>query len=221
MTDTAPPRWATYMPLAELPPATRNAKAHDQPALARSVEAFGFVEPVVLDERTGQLVAGHGRTAYLAELEAAGADPPEGVAVGEDGKWRVLVTRGWASRDDAHATAAGVALNRVGERGGWDPSLLAEDLAWIRDSNLLDAAGFTSDYLDDLVASCAPPSTLDDLADKHGDSDPTDFWPVLRFKVSPAQRARYLRLVEGIAGGDDVLFDHVLVLAEKAQAKPR
>jgi len=54
MADTAqPPRWAEYQPIDQLQPAERNAKAHDQDALRRSVELGGFIEPVVLDERTG------------------------------------------------------------------------------------------------------------------------------------------------------------------------
>src|SRR5688500_13095126 len=101
------------MPLADLHPALRNAKAHDQEALGRSVQAFGVIEPVVLDERTGRLLAGHGRTDHLAALEALGERPegwpdrqpwpPEGVVVGDDGRWQWLVVRGIRSHDDAHA----------------------------------------------------------------------------------------------------------------------
>lgn len=220
---TAPPRWTEYRTVDDLPPAHRNAKDHDQAAMRRSVRSFGFIEPVVLDERTGRLLGGHGRTDYVAELEASGRPddwpdgvpfPPEGLVVRDDGRWTLPVTRGWASRDDAHADAAALALNRVGELGGWVPDTLADMLDSLRGSDLLDAAGFTTDYLDDLIGTLEAPS-LDDLAGKYGDPDPTHLWPVLRFKVAPQDRDRYLRLVEGIEGGDDVLFAHLLTLAER------
>lgn len=154
MTTATPPRWTEYLPVAELQPAARNAKDHDRGALAASVGEFGFVEPVVLDERTGRLVAGHGRAEYLQELEAAGGGPPpDGVVVGDDGRWLVLVTRGWTSRDNAHAEAAGIALNRVGERGGWRADVLNEALDALWGTDLAAATGWTADELDDLIAS--------------------------------------------------------------------
>jgi hypothetical protein len=150
---TAPPRWTEYLPVAELQPAERNAKDHDQDALGRSAAEFGFIEPVVLDERTGRLLAGHGRVEWLLAQEAAGAEPPDGVMVGDDGRWQWLVVRGIHSRDDRHADAMGIALNRVGERGGWKPDTLAEMLDDIIGTPLADAAGFSADELDDLIAA--------------------------------------------------------------------
>lgn len=151
-TAPAPPRWAEYLPVAELQPAPTNAKGHDLGALQASLDAFGAMEPVVLDERTHRLVSGHGRVELLSTLEAAGAKPPEGVVV-TGGRWCWLVTRGWRSTDDAHARAAGVALNRVGERGGWDATALNATLDDLWGTPLADAVGWTADELDDLVAS--------------------------------------------------------------------
>jgi hypothetical protein len=219
--DTAvagPPRWAEYLPVADLVPAPTNAKAHDQAALATSVDTFGFVEPVVLDERTGRLVAGHGRADHLAALQAAGKPAPEGVLVDKAGTWLVLVTRGWRSRDDDHAKAAGIALNRVGELGGWHQQGLAADLQALRDVDLqlLGAAGFTADYLDDLLASFAPPEGLADQANRLGQPQASDFWPVLRFKVPPEVRDRYQALVADVPGGDAEQFTHLLDRAAEA-----
>lgn len=151
---TAPPRWTEYQAIGELVPATRNAKDHDLEALGRSAEQFGFIEPVVLDERTGRLLAGHGRIEWLQAQEAAGADPPDGV-MDATGGWQWLVVRGISSRDDLHADAMGIALNRVGERGGWKPDTLAEMLDEMTGTPLVDAAGFSADELDDLIASAA------------------------------------------------------------------
>lgn len=217
-TPLGPPRWAEYMPVADLEPAPTNAKAHDQAALATSVSTFGYMEPVVLDERTGRLVAGHGRTEHLRELQAAGQPAPEGVLVDAAGTWLVLVARGWASTDDDHAKAAGIALNRVGELGGWNQQALAADLLALRDADLgmFDAAGFTGDQLTDLLASFTPPEGLDDLGRRLGEPQPSDFWPVLRFKVPPAARDRYQALVADVPGGDADQFVWLLDRAAEA-----
>lgn len=222
MADT--PRWTEYQPVRELVPADRNAKAHDTQALLASIQAFGAVEPSVVDERTGKLLAGHGRTDLLTDLEAIGdrpddwpddqAWPPDGVVVDDQGRWCWLVVRGVASRDDAHAEAMGIALNRVGELGGWHQDVLADALGHMQALDLLDATGFSPEYLDDLISTLQAPS-LDELAGRYGDPDPAQLWPVLRFKVPPVVRDRYLRLVEGIEGGDDVLFAHLVTLAER------
>ena len=153
MTDTTaqPPRWTEYMPVTALVPAERNAKDHDPELLSASVDEFGFAEPVVLDERTGRLLAGHGRTEYLLAAEAAGAAPPEGIVVDDDGAWLVPVFRGNRSRDDEHAEAMGIALNRVGERGGWVEETLAAALQSLPEA-LLPSTGWTADELDDLLA---------------------------------------------------------------------
>lgn len=171
------PRWAEYQPLDQLRPALRNAKAHDQAALGASVGAFGFIEPVVVDERTGRLLAGHGRTAYLADLHGRGEEPPDGVVVADDGTWTVLVVRGVASKNDAHAEAMGIALNRVGERGGWDAAALNATLDDLWGTPLADAVGWTADELDDLVAATgglvldAQPTDAA-YAEHHGRADP-------------------------------------------------
>lgn len=154
MTTTAPTttRWLEPMDIDTIPRATRNAKAHATGAIARSVERFGYVEPMVLDERTGRLVAGHGRLTDLQARRAAGESAPEGVEVADD-RWQAPVLRGWGSRSDAEADAAALALNRVGEAGGWQHDTLAELLAELAvDPDLLDVTGFDPGDLDNLLA---------------------------------------------------------------------
>jgi hypothetical protein len=175
MTDTAPspPRWTEDQAVADLVPAVRNAKDHDQAALGASVREFGFIEPVVLDERTGRLLAGHGRVEHLTELQAQGAEPPDGVVVGEDGRWQWLVVRGIASRDDAHADAMAIALNRVGERGGWRADVLSDVLDGLFGSDLAAATGWTADELDDLIAATGG----GELADQGTDAEHAPYTP--------------------------------------------
>jgi hypothetical protein len=127
-----------------------NPKAHDLGLLRSSVERFGFVEPIVVDERTGYLISGHGRAELLRAQADAGAPLPDGVVV-RDGEWLAPVV-GWHSRDDAEARAALIALNRVGERGGWDPALLAATLQLVQADDLLRFAGFSEGELLKIVA---------------------------------------------------------------------
>lgn len=152
MTSYPTARRLEHMPLADIDSAHRNPKGHDLPALQRSIGTFGYVEPVVLDERTGRLVAGHGRVEALRRAAADAETPPEGVALDGNGEWLVPVLRGWSSRSDDEAEAYLIAANRLTEAGGWDDHGLAEILAELADAQLLDVTGYTGDDLDDLIA---------------------------------------------------------------------
>jgi hypothetical protein len=112
-------RRLTYMPLGEIVGAVRNPKAHDVPTIEDSMERFGYAEAPLLDERTGRLVAGHGRVKTLNAMKKAGKPPPDGVEV-RDGEWFLPVQRGWASKDDAEAEAYLMASNQLVTLGGWN-----------------------------------------------------------------------------------------------------
>ena len=56
-----------YVPLDQLKKAPRNPKAHSDD-IKTSIGRFGYVEPIVVDERTGCIVAGHGRREALLAL---------------------------------------------------------------------------------------------------------------------------------------------------------
>jgi hypothetical protein len=148
-----PERRIEYIPINELVQASRNPKRHDLPTLRKSVERFGYVEPVTIDERTGRLVSGHGRTQTLRDLQAAGGEAPSGVIVLEDGRWAVPVTRGWASTSDEEAEGYIVAANRTVELGGWDDSLLDDILADVAETpGALIGVGFEAP-IDDIPSS--------------------------------------------------------------------
>lgn len=132
-----------YMALDELQPADVNPKRHSG-EIDRSFERFGYTEPVLLDERTGKLIAGHGRIEALKERREAGQAPPNGI--GAD--WTVPVVRGWKSENDEEAAAALVASNQLTTLGGWDDRELFEVLNSLDD---LDGIGFTLEQLDELA----------------------------------------------------------------------
>lgn len=114
----------TLVPLSDLQPHPGNPKTHDTDLLDTSLSEFGYIEPVVIDQRTGLLISGHGRREALLAMQEAGEEPPEGVVVNPVGEWEIPAVTGWASKDDLHAEAALVALNRIGERGGWEDKAL-------------------------------------------------------------------------------------------------
>lgn len=142
------------LPLDELVSAEVNPKRHDMETLDASLDRFGYVEPIVRDDRTGRLVSGHGRTASLLARRERGEPPPEGVEVDAAGRWLAPVLVGWSSKTDDDAAAAVVALNRIGERGGWEKDSLAALLADLADTELgLAGVGYDRADLDDLLAS--------------------------------------------------------------------
>lgn len=160
-------RYIKYMPLPEIPSASRNAKDHDLSAIRASIETFGCVVAGEIDERTGRLVAGHGRKEVLMQMQAEGASPPEGVQLTEDGTWLAAIVRGWRSRSDADAEAYMIAHNRSGEKGGWDEDVLALSLQEIQqaDAALLAATGYSEDEAATLQEALAADAHVTDVLD--------------------------------------------------------
>lgn len=168
-------RTMVYMRVRDLVPAPRNPNLHQTEELRGSVDRHGFVEPMVLDDRTERLVAGHGRREDLLAREAAGEPPPDGVELDADGAYLAPVVRGWASPDDSEAEAFLVASNL---RAEWEPEGLAEvlaDLATVEGG--LVGTGYAEPDLEELIAAAsgfpvmhgapelpaAQPFALDDL----------------------------------------------------------
>jgi len=69
-------RHIEYMPIDSILPATSNPKNHAHQQIVNSVGRFGLASPPVLDERTGRLVAGHGRIEALTIMRDSGQTPP-------------------------------------------------------------------------------------------------------------------------------------------------
>ena len=142
-----PPRWIDYQPISDVKGAERNPKQHS-PELGSAIDRFGFADGVILDERTGRLVAGHGRLERLKLMQEEGQDAPDGVRVIK-GKWLLPVQRGWSSRSDKEAEAFLVAHNRLTEQGGWDDRALFELLEQFEGDDLA-GLGVDETYLGEL-----------------------------------------------------------------------
>lgn len=65
------------LPMAQIVPAAYNPRKNLTPKdpeyqkLKRSMEKFGYVEPIVFNERTGRVVGGHQRLKVLQEMGVA------------------------------------------------------------------------------------------------------------------------------------------------------
>lgn len=144
-----------YVPLDDLVLDARNPKDHDLGLVHASIGRFGYIEPVIVDDRTGKLVSGHGRTLTLRQMRDAGQDPPAGITVDGDGRWLVPSTSGWSSRSDEEASAALVALNRSVEAGGWNMDALTGILSELAEGAGLDGVGYDAEDLDRLLEDLA------------------------------------------------------------------
>ena len=157
MTETDPaPRWLDYLPLDEIEFAERNPKGHDLPGIGGSIDLHGMGEVPLMDERTGRLVAGHGRIEALRLRQAQGGSPPDGLTVAADGAWLAPVVRGWRSASDAAAASYLIGSNQWTIMGGWqDERQLADMLIELQrtDDALLAASGYGVDTLDALLSA--------------------------------------------------------------------
>jgi hypothetical protein len=124
-------RW----PLERLTPYDRNARTHspEQVAkLAASIAEFGFVNPILVDRRTGTIIAGHGRLMAAQQLGLAEAP--------------VIVLD---HLSDAQRRAYVLADNRLAEDAGWNVEILARELSDLQaeHADLLGKIGFNDEEL--------------------------------------------------------------------------
>lgn len=116
------------MKISDLRPADYNPRQDLQPGdpeyekIANSLTEFGYVEPVVWNEQTGNVVGGHQRLKILAA----------------QGKTEIEVSVVNMSLHDEKIL--NVALNKIG--GRWDTSKLTEILQELKEQDGLEITGF-------------------------------------------------------------------------------
>lgn len=118
-----PSQFIQMVPLSHLKKWPRNPKKHDLPGIKASMTKFGFTIPIAIDEKTNQMVAGHGRLEALLELKAEGTSPPKRIAL-QDGDWMVPVLRGIEFANEAEAEEYLLADNKLTEAGGYDYAVM-------------------------------------------------------------------------------------------------
>lgn len=144
-----------YLPLGELEKWPRNPKKHDIEGLKAAIRRWGFTLPIMLDETTHRMVAGHGRQESLSQMKAAGEQPPQKIRMRDDGEWLVPVIRGNDFGSEEEAEKYLIADNRFVEIGGWDPVMLSDMLAGF-DGDELASVGFDESEVARLNAAAEP-----------------------------------------------------------------
>jgi hypothetical protein len=170
------------VPVTDIKPAAYNPREDLQPgdpryeALARSIKEFGFVEPLVWNKRSGNLVGGHQRFKILL---ASGAKEVECSIV---------------DLDPQTEKALNIALNKV--EGDWDQLKLKELLEDIDRSMDVTITGFSHDEFEKLLAMVAEPpmGSLADLTE-HGEKDVEQ----VTFVVHPGQGTQLRERLKEIA----------------------
>jgi DNA modification methylase len=147
-----------YRPIAELKLDPHNPRVHSPRQIrqiARSIEAFGFNVPVLVNSEL-KLIAGHGRVLAARQLGLT-----------------QLPTISLDHLTEAQARAFLIADNKLTDNSIWDDQLLAQQL---HDLSLLDldfsleATGFEMGEIDLRIEELTPQSSADD--------DPADAIPV-------------------------------------------
>lgn len=142
-------------PVASLAPYAANARVHAEAQVAQiaaSIQEFGFVNPVIIDEN-GEIIAGHGRV--LAAQRMGLAEVP-------------TIER--AGLSDAQKRGLRLADNKIALNSGWDEKLLAEELAALTGIEGFDVeiTGFDGAEIDKLVGKPPEQKPADD------EDDPAD-----------------------------------------------
>lgn len=126
-------RRSELMSTSSLKPNPRNARTHSPKQIsqiAASIEQFGFLVPIVVDD-LDLIAAGHGRWLAAKKL----------------GLTEVPVVRAQFVTD-ADRRAFALAENRIAQLSGYDEGLLGEEMAFLFEAGKLEITGFTTADLD-------------------------------------------------------------------------
>lgn len=132
-----------------------NPKTHDMEMICASYRRFGFVSPLMIDEATSTIVAGHGRLGALALMKQRDEYPPNGIEI-DGADWLVPIVRGVSFKNERERDAYLIADNANVERGGWDTGLLSELLTKLQDDGGFEGLGLGADELDSLLGNYVP-----------------------------------------------------------------
>ena len=142
-----------YRPIAELQLNPKNPRAHSPRQIrqiARSIETFGFIVPVLVDA-VGSVIAGHGRVLAARLLD-----------------WTEVPTISVDHLSEAQARAFMIADNRLTENSTWNDRLLGEQLKVLAEQELdfsLEVTGFEMGEIDLRIEGLEAEPEDDDPAD--------------------------------------------------------
>lgn len=186
----------TLRSIATLVPDPKNARQHSAKhvrQLAKSIEAFGFNVPILIDNDR-QVIAGHGR--LLAAQHLGWTEVP-------------TITLSHLTPDQARAYA--IADNRLTEISEWDDRLLAEQLKALSEVDLgfdLDVIGFDLPEIDlriqGLNSDAEEDFSEEELSEDPIVSQPGDLWalgPHRIFCGNALEAESYAILMAGATAG--------------------
>ena len=162
------------IPIKQLNPATYNPRKDLQPGdpeyekLKRSIQEFGYVEPIVWNKRTGNIVGGHQRYKVLLDMGVSEVDC-------------VVV-----DLDETKEKALNLALNKI--QGDWD-NLKLKDLLLELDTGEFDIelTGFDMDEIEDLMTQFHVPEEIieDEVPEPPEEpiTKPGDLWILGRHRL--------------------------------------
>ncbi len=131
------PAGTEVVAVSALKPYPRNARTHSRrqiKKIAASIERFGFVNPVLIDENN-QIIAGHGRVAAAKLLG-----------------WQEVPTLRIEHLDETEKRAYILADNRLADEAGWDREMLAIELQGLIDLDFsIEFSGFDITEVDLLL----------------------------------------------------------------------
>jgi DNA modification methylase len=183
-----------YAPLSELRPHPNNARTHSKKQIrqiAKSIEKFGFCNPVLVDD-TRQIIAGHGRV-EAAKLLGINAVP----------------TCQLSHLSDADKRAYILADNKLAEKAGWDKELLAIELQGLIELDVdIELTGFEMAEIDLVLEEAreatGAPSEPEDTAPEPSPgpavSQTGDLWLLGKHRLlcgDAREKTAYDRLLEG------------------------
>jgi len=143
-------------------------------------------------------------------MKAAGMAAPARVVV-EGNTWKAEFLQ--VDIDEKEEPLLAIALNRTNELGGWDNDELVKVLEEAaKEGRSLVGVGWD---VEDIQQTFEVPPVVE--RDGDGETQPEDFWPIVRVKVSPETYQQYERIF-GLAVGDTESdkFGYLLNLAERA-----
>ncbi len=182
-----------YVPIAALHQNCHNARTHSKcqiRQIAASIDEFGFVNPILIDERN-QVIAGHGRLEAAAQLNLL----------------TVLVIR-LTGLTPAQKRALALADNKLTENAGWNPELLAQELRFLTEVEVdfdVSLTGFSDAEVDFYIGgtgACSDDPRADALPEETSFEEPIvrlgDLWQLGRHRLlcgDATEQAAFRRLM--------------------------
>jgi DNA modification methylase len=181
----------TYQPVGRLKENPHNARTHSKhqiKQIADSIQAFGFTNPVLLDE-TNTIIAGHGRVSAAKLL---------GIAEVPTIQLKDL------SADAIRAYV--IADNKLAENAGWDKSILAIELQHLLKIDTefdITVTGFEIPEIDLLLSPGDVAPDADDLFEIEESAQPvtqvSDLWKLGKHRIlcgNAMEEASYSKLLD-------------------------